>query len=56
MLMTNKEAEEKWKAWPDKDTEEGRDAFFRETSWMPTATGYLILVLTGKNPNDRISS
>lgn len=55
MLMTNKEAEEKWKNWPDK-SEEGRDAFFRETSWMPTATGYLILVLTGKNPNDRISN
>lgn len=49
MLMTNAEAEEKWKNWPDKDTEEGREAFFKETSWMPTKTGYLILVLRGAN-------
>lgn len=55
MLMTNKEAEEMWKNWPDK-TEEGRNKFFEETSWLPTTTGYLILVLRGTNPNDRIQS
>lgn len=50
--MTNAEAEAKWKDWPDKSAS-GRDAFFKETSWMPTASGYLILVLKGVNLNEQ---